>query len=214
MSTQRPHRPLTTPYKNLHRVRPSLEFTPGDIIVSFDIVSLFTKVPIKETTDLLGRHFKEDVLGLFHHAITTSYFTFNGQFYGQTDDVAMGSTLSPVIANFYMEDFEKAALESAPLKPCCWFCCVDDTIVILQNGPDKLKHFLHHLNSIHQSIYLTMETESDDHLPFLDLDSSLGHKVYRKPTHTNLYLNAKSHHPPSNKQAVLSTLIHKSQSSL
>jgi hypothetical protein len=62
-----------------------------------------------------------------------------------------------------------------------------------------------------------METESEGHLPFLDLDiyrrpdGSLGHKVYCKPTHTNLYLNAKSHHHPSNKQVVLSTLIHRAR---
>jgi hypothetical protein len=62
-----------------------------------------------------------------------------------------------------------------------------------------------------------METESEGHLPFLDLDiyrrpdASLGHAVYRKPTHTNLYLNAKSHHHPSNKQAVLSALIHRAR---
>jgi hypothetical protein len=43
------------------------------------------------------------------------------------------------------------------------------------------------------------------------LDGSLGHKVYRKPTHTNLYLNAKSHQHPSNKQVVLSTLIHRAR---
>jgi hypothetical protein len=49
-------------------------------MISFDTVSLFTKVPIRETMDLLGHHFKEDVLGLFHHVLTTSYFTFNGQF--------------------------------------------------------------------------------------------------------------------------------------
>jgi hypothetical protein len=42
-------------------------------------------------------------------------------------------------------------------------------------------------------------------------DGSLGHKVYRKPNHTNLYLNAKSQHYPSNKQAVLSTLIHRTR---
>jgi hypothetical protein len=35
--------------------------------------------------------------------------------------------------------------------------------------------------------------------------------VYRKPTHTNLYLDAKSQHHPSNKQAVLSTLIHRAK---
>jgi hypothetical protein len=60
-----------------------------------------------------------------------------------------------------------------------------------------------------------METESEGHIPFLDLDiyrrrvGSLGHKVYRKPTHTNLHLNAKSYHHPPNKQAVISKLIHR-----
>jgi hypothetical protein len=61
-----------------------------DIMVNFDIVLLFTRVPIKEIMDLLGHHF-EDFLGLFRHVLTHSYFTFNGQFYGQTDGVVMGS---------------------------------------------------------------------------------------------------------------------------
>jgi hypothetical protein len=39
----------------------------------------------------------------------------------------------------------------------------------------------------------------------------MAHKVYRKLTHTNLYLSAKSHHHPSNKQAVLSTLVHRAR---
>jgi hypothetical protein len=82
------------------------------------------------------------------------------------DGVAMGSPLPPVIANFYMEDYEREALESAPLKPCCWFCYVDDTFVIWPHGPDKLKDFLCHLNSIHHSIQFTMETESEGHLPW------------------------------------------------
>jgi hypothetical protein len=63
----------------------------------------------------------------------------------------MGAPLSPVIENFYIEDYEKTALEPAPLKPRCWIRYVDDTFVIWQHGPYKLK-FLHHLNSIKQSI--------------------------------------------------------------
>jgi len=61
-----------------------------------------------------------------------------------------------------------------------------------------------------------MEKEGD-HLPFLDIDiyrktdGSLGHKVYRKPTHTNLYLHQNSHHHPANKQSVLASLIHKAK---
>jgi hypothetical protein len=47
--------------------------------------------------------------------------------------------------------------------------------------------------------------ESDGHLLFFDKDiyrrpnGSLGHKLYRKPTHTNFYLNFKSYHHPSSK---------------
>jgi hypothetical protein len=72
-----------------------------------------------------------------------------------------------------------------------------------------LAEFLDHLNGLHENIKFTMETEKDGHLPFLDIDiyrepdGSLGYRVYRKPTHTNLYLHANSHHHPSNKQAVL-----------
>jgi hypothetical protein len=67
--------------------------------------------------------------------------------------------LSPVIANFYMEDFEEMVLDRTPHKPLCWFRYVDDTFVIWPHGPDRLKDFLDHLNGIHQNIQFTMETE-------------------------------------------------------
>jgi hypothetical protein len=71
--------------------------------------------------DLLGQHFEEDKLRLLRHVLPTSYFSFNGQLYGQIDGVAVGSPLSPVIANFYKEDFEKAALVSARNNPFAGF---------------------------------------------------------------------------------------------
>ena len=55
------------------------------------------------------------------------------------------------------------------------------------------------------------------HLPFLDIDiyrktdGYLGHKVYRKSTHTNLYLHQNSHHHPANKQSVLASLIQRAR---
>jgi len=62
-----------------------------------------------------------------------------------------------------------------------------------------------------------MEKEEEGHLPFLDTDiyrktdGSLGHNVYRKPTHTNIYLHHNSHHHPANKQSVLVSLIHRAK---
>jgi len=117
----------------------------------------------------------------------------------------MGFPLSPVIANFYMEYFETKAIEKATHKPACWYRYVDDTFVIWPHGHEKLIEFLNHLNGIQNKIQFTMEIEEAGHLPLLDIniywkiDCSLGHKVYRKPTHTNLYLHQKSHHHPANK---------------
>jgi len=62
-----------------------------------------------------------------------------------------------------------------------------------------------------------METELKRRLPFLDIDihrrpySSLGHSVYRKSTHTNLYLTVDSHHQPANKHSALLTLVHRAR---
>lgn len=39
----------------------SLRTGPQDIMVSFDVVSLFTRVLIRETMSLLSRHFEEDI---------------------------------------------------------------------------------------------------------------------------------------------------------
>ena len=75
-------------------------------MVSFDVVSLFTKVPVEESLTLLSQHFNKDILALYKYVLTSTYFFVDGRFYEQTDGVTMGSPLSPVIANFYMEDFE------------------------------------------------------------------------------------------------------------
>ncbi|XP_015118182.1 uncharacterized protein LOC107041886 [Diachasma alloeum] len=61
----------------------------------------------------------------------------------------------------------------------------------------------------------TMEIEEQKFLPFLDVlvhrneDGSLGHRVYRKPTHTDRYLHAFSHHHHSQKNSVISSLMYR-----
>jgi hypothetical protein len=62
--------------------------------------------------NVLGRHF-EDILRRFRHVLTTSYFSFSDHFYEHVNSVAMGSPLSPVIANFCVKDFEEKALDLA-----------------------------------------------------------------------------------------------------
>lgn len=74
---------------------------------------------------------------------------FSGQFYKQTDFLAIGSPLCPVITNFFMEYFEELALQRATRKPLCCFYYMDDTSVIWPHGPNRLRDYLNQLNSVH-----------------------------------------------------------------
>ncbi|XP_046405042.1 uncharacterized protein LOC124170364 [Ischnura elegans] len=158
--------------KEFIEVLKQLRIADNDILVSFDVVSLFTKVPIKESVDIIKRLTKfglpTDFPKLADFCLRSNYFLWDGEFYKQKDGAAMGSPLSPVVANLYMEHFEEDALASSKLRPSCWIRYVDDTFVIWPHGKDTLKEFADHLNSIHPSIQFTMEIEMNGELPFLD----------------------------------------------
>ena len=132
--------------------------------------------------------------------------------YEQINGVAMGSPLSPIVANIYMENFENKAIETFSLKPREWKIFVDDTNLIWTHGRENLNKFLTHLNNQSEHIKFTMEVQENNRLPFLDVlitknkDGSLAHQVYRKKTHTDRYLHATSHHHPSQKLGILNTL--------
>ena len=51
----------------------TLKLKPRDRLISFDIVSLFTKVLIKDTLTLLQQIFPEHIKTLFQHCLTASY---------------------------------------------------------------------------------------------------------------------------------------------
>ena len=56
----------------------------------------------------------EQIIDLIEFVLSTTYFVYNDTYYQQTHGAAMGSPVSPVVANLYMEEFEEKALTSAP----------------------------------------------------------------------------------------------------
>ena len=91
---------------------------------------------------------------------------------------------------------------------------MDDTFVIHKEA--NKQSFFQHINSVDPAIRFTVEDNKEDgSIPFLDTivkpeaDGSLSITVYRKPTHTDQYLQWESHHHLSAKFSVIQTLSHR-----
>ena len=101
----------------------------------------------------------------------------------------MGSPISPLLANLFMEEFEVKAINTTP-TPHLWLRYVDDTFVIQQ--AEHSHQLLQHLNSQDPHIQFTMEDPNQDGtLPFLDTLVSPG-----LDTITTLNRNLGKYHQP------------------
>ncbi len=101
-------------------------------MVSFDVVSLFTAIPVPETCqykyirtkleqdDTLTSRTKltiDDIISLLEFKLSNNYFIYNNVTYKQIHGCPMGSPVSPVVANLCMEVIETTAIQTAPTKP-------------------------------------------------------------------------------------------------
>ena len=90
--------------EGIKKVRASNKF-----LVSYDVCSLFTSIPLTEKIDIAVdilfekkpgfRISKADLKKLFQFSMPGTRFMFEVKFYDQIDGVAMGSPLGPALAN-------------------------------------------------------------------------------------------------------------------
>ena len=102
-----------------------LTFQLGECLTSFDVSSLFTSVPIDPALNIIKDLLEKDeklnnrtvlpeqhIIELLGLCLCNTYFSFQNKFYEQVEGAAMGSPVSPIVANLYMEYFERKALWS------------------------------------------------------------------------------------------------------
>ena len=123
----------------------------------------------------------------------------------------MGSPLSPVLANLFMEYFESELLPTIMPKPLLWLRYVDDIYLIWPND-QNFDLFFSRVNTLVPSIKFTTEWEEHDCLPFLDTKvhrrpSGFLFEVHRKPTHSRQYIHYFSWHKEQVKRSALFSLI-------
>ena len=154
----------------------------------------------------------DDVISLPKFVLFNSFFAYNDCFYKQIHGCAMGSPVSPVVANLCMEAIEESAISSTRFPPKIWKRYVNDSFVNVKK--DCVPEFHDKLNSIDLMISFTMEKENNQQISFLDnpVSSENGFivtHVFRKPTHTDRYLDFNSHHEKKHKISTASTLLNR-----
>ena len=196
---------LSNSYEFFNDVK-DLNINNESFLVSLDVVSLYTNVPVSEVIDVttnlvydndgtfrsMDRQLFRQFLNL---AVGDSYFVFNELYYKQKDGLAMGCPLSATLANIFMCHHESIWLDDCPIdfKPVFYKRYVDDTFVIFKKREHAQK-FFDYMNTKHHKIKFTMEAENNNKIPFLDIliekqNNRLDLSIYRKPTFSGLGVN-------------------------
>ena len=182
----------------------SMTFPTGFTMASFDVTSLFTNVPLKETNEIIINKYNPAsfynipssiIDKLLKFATSESVFIFNSSLYSQIDGVAMGSPLSLTYANTFMSYNEEIWLNECPIsfKPILYKRYIDDTFLIFRES-SHVNKFLKYLNSKHKKNQFTCDQENNSKLNFLDIElfktnNKITTSIYRKPTFTAVGLN-------------------------
>ena len=125
----------------------------------------------------------------------------------------MGSPVSPMLANFVLEDLEETVLGNGKYTTPFYFRYVDDVITALNE--DDINTFLEDINSYHRNLKFTKEIENNGKIAFLDtllireVNGSISTNWYHKPTWSGRYLNFESWLPISYKRNTISLLSEK-----
>ena len=203
----------------------SVDLSTG-VMVSFDVKSLFTNVPLQETIDVcLDRLYRSDRMAppavpehvlrnLIELCVCENLFVFDGKVYAQVDGVAMGNSLGPILANIWMTHLEETYMFNSMDMPRFYRRYVDDTFCVFDSR-EQAESFLLYINDGHPSIQFEIEYEANGKISFLDTivhrtgdpQPTLSTKV--KETDRGLFYHFDSFVPSKYKSNLVFTLVYR-----
>ena len=197
-----------------------------EILVSFDVVSLFTNIPtytaikiIMQKWEILKEHTKipkKDFLKILQFCLTdNNYFRYENTFYNQTFGMPMGNPLSPTIADIVLDHLLNDSIDkllkcNTKIKFIAKY--VDDIIAVVKNSETNI--ILKTLNEYHTKLNFTLEMENENMIPFLDVklirqNNRIIFNWYTKPMSSGRIINFMSTQPMKYKVNTAKNLIDK-----
>ena len=166
--------------------------TTNTKLVSFDVTSLFTPVPLQKTIEIILEKLyglehtctqnkkkretwckncknRSEMRWLLETSTKETHFIFDKNIYIQKNVIAMGSSLGPLFADIYMNYLESKLMPKLKENGLLfWRRFVDDTFTILRKDADIAK-LIEILNSFDTEIIFTSEEETNNSIAFLDI---------------------------------------------
>lgn len=180
---------------------------PDEKLYSLDIVSMFTNITVDRAIHSVTKRQKEiradnEIIKLIIDVIKfvciqSTEIRFNDQIYKQIKGLRMGSSLSPILADFVVEDMLDNAFTTIE-RPRLLMKYVDDLLCILET--DEAERFFNALNNCDPNIKFELETENEGKINYLDVTvyrdkGTLKTIWYQKHISSGLFLNYHSNHP-------------------
>ena len=116
--------------------------------------------------------------------------------YKQIEEASWHSSLSLVIDNLFITEFEEVIPEKSNKRPRLWLRNIENTFTTWEHGNAEVNKFMNLLYSRYKPTQFINKKEQNSQLTFLirKPDVHLRPTVYRKETHSNRYLHKESHH--------------------
>ena len=146
----------------------NLSIGKDDVMVSFEVISLFIAIPVTKGCTYIKSKLKrdptlplqtnltmDDIISLMEFILSNNYFVYKRDTYRQLHGCAIGSPVSPVVENLCMEEIKEEEINIAKVKPKGWKRYVVDGFCIIKSN--AVASFHDNLNSIDPDINFTVE---------------------------------------------------------
>ena len=196
-------------------------------LVSFDVVSLYTNVPVKEAICLAAEKLyeledappvdKETFITLAQLCCSDVLLRNNNGVYIQKHGLAMGIQPAPGLTNIWLSKFDDIIKGDGEI----YFRYMDDILTDVLEGEERKK--LGEINGLHPQLRFTVEVLNNDsqnedelgRIPFLDMeiiqknDGNLESDWFTKPSDTGIIMNWYAIAPLRYKKNIVSGFVNR-----